>query len=282
VAEFVPARIDDRSFTLLSRLVHRVAGIHLPPPKRALVEARLSRRLRAVGAPTFLDYYHLAARDDAELVQLVDAITTNETRFFRDPAHFAFLRERVIPRWRALADAGRRPLEARAWSAACSTGEEPYSLAMTLASELAPPWRVHVLATDVSSRVLAKAQAGEWAIERAQQVPDAHRRRFLLRGTGEHEGRMRAVSSLRDCIRFVRCNLHGDRLPPGPHDVIFCCNVLIYFDRPTRRAVVSRLLERLAPDGLLFLGSAEIVDPGLPVRKVAPNVYAHASAERRW
>jgi len=276
-----PARIDDRSFALLSRLVYRVAGIHLPPPKRALVEARLSRRLRAVGAPTFLDYYQLATRDEAELVRLVDAITTNETRFFRDPAHFALLRERVIPRLRALAGAGRRPPEVRAWSAACSTGEEPYSLAMTLCSELEPPWRIDVLATDLSSRVLAQAQAGEWAIERAQQVPDALRKRFLLRGTGDQEGRMRAVTSLRRCIRFVRCNLHGDRLPAGPHDLIFCCNVLIYFDRPTRRAVVARLLQRLAPDGLLFLGSAEIVDPGLPVRKVAPNVYTHAAAELR-
>ena len=282
MTELEPARIDDHAFALLSRLVQRVAGIHLPPPKRALVEARLSRRLRAVGAPTFLDYYQLATRDEAELTKLVDAITTNETRFFRDPAHFALLRERVIPGWRALAGAGRRPLEVRAWSAACSTGEEAYSLAMTLSAALEPPWRIELLATDLSSRVLRHAQAGEWAIERAQQVPDHYRRQFLLRGTGQHEGRIRAVASLRSRIRFLRCNLHSDTLPAGRHDLIFCCNVLIYFDRPTRRAVVARLLQRLAPDGLLFLGSAEIVDPGLPVRKVAPNVYAHAASEVRW
>ncbi|HXU74161.1 MAG TPA: protein-glutamate O-methyltransferase CheR [Polyangia bacterium] len=280
--EGAPGRIDDQSFALLSRLVHRVAGIHLPPPKRALVEARLSRRLRAVGAPTFLDYYHYASRDEAELVQLVDAITTNETRFFRDPAHFALLRERVVPRWHALAAAGRRSAHVRAWSAACSTGEEPYSLAMTLQAELEPGWRTEVLATDLSTRVLKQAQAGEWPVERARQVPEPYRKRFLLRGTGQHEGRMRAVSSLKESIRFLRCNLHRDVLPAAQHDVIFCCNVLIYFDRPTRRAVVARLLERLAPDGLLFLGSAEIVDPGLPVRKIAPNVYAHAASGVRW
>jgi chemotaxis protein methyltransferase CheR len=281
VAEREPARIDDQSFALLSRLVHRVAGIHLPPPKRALVEARLARRVRAVGAASFLDYYHRATRDDGELVQLVDAICTNETRFFRDPAHFALLRERLIPRWREAARAGRRPAQVRAWSAACSTGEEAYSIAMTLTAELLPPWSIEVLATDLSTRVLRQAALGEWAIERAQQVPEAYRKRFLLRGVGEHQGRMRATAPLKSCIRFARGNLQDDALPTTQHDVIFCCNVLIYFDRPTRRAVVARLLERLAPDGILLLGSSEVVDPGLPVRKVAPNAYAHAAAERR-
>ena len=276
------ARIDDESFALLSRLVQRVAGIHLPPPKRALVEARLARRLRALGVSSFLEYYRYATRDEAELVQLVDSICTNETKFFRDPAHFALLRERVIPRWIESARQGARPPLARAWSAACSTGEEPFSLAMVLLDELYPPWEVEVLATDLSTKVLRHAQAGEWSIERAQQVPEAYRKRYLLRGTGQHEGRMRAMPSLREAIRFQRCNLHQGRLPDVKHDLIFCCNVLIYFERATRRAVISRLLEHLEPDGLLFLGSAEIVDPGLPVRKVAPNVYSHAASQVRW
>jgi chemotaxis protein methyltransferase CheR len=277
-----PARIDDESFALLSRLVQRVAGIHLPPPKRALVEARLGRRLRALGVVSFLDYYRYASRDQAELVQLVDSICTNETRFFREAGHFAFLRERVLPRWRdAARSSGRAPV-ARAWSAACSTGEEPYSLAMLLSDELESPWKVEVLATDLSTRVLRQAQAGEWAIERAQQVPEAYRKRYLLRGTGDQQGRMRAVPSLKQTIRFLRCNLHENQFPAAQHDVIFCCNVLIYFDRDTRRAVVERLLARLAPEGLLFLGSAEIVDPGLPVRKIAPNAYAHAGSRSSW
>jgi chemotaxis protein methyltransferase CheR len=277
-----PARIDDESFALLSRLVHKVAGIHLPEQKRALVEARLGRRLRAVGSTSYLEYYRLASRDDVELTHLVDSICTNETRFFREAGHVAFLKNRALPRWRAAAERAERPALLRAWSAACSTGEEPYSLAMLFSDELPPPWRFEVLATDLSTKVLSAAQRGEWNIERAAQVPEGYRKRFLLRGTGDHEGRMRAIPSLKEQIRFQRCNLHDGVLPAGVHDVIFCCNVLIYFDRPGRRAVVEKLLRHLHPDGILFLGSAEIVDPGLPVRKVAPNAYAHAASEVKW
>jgi chemotaxis protein methyltransferase CheR len=271
-------RIDDQSFALLSRLVQRLAGIHLPPHKRALLEARLGRRLRAVGAASFLDYYRRATRDPAELVQLVEAMCTHETRFFREPAHYTFLRERVIPRWQKSARAGERAPLVRAWSAACASGEEPYSLAMLLTAELEPNWRVEVLASDVSTRVLRLAQAGEWPLERAVQVPEAYRKRFLLRGTGPSSGRMRVTPQLRACLRFIRYNLHEEGAPAAQQDLVFCCNVLIYFDRPTRLAVARRLVQRLAPDGLLFLGSAEVIEPGLPVRKVAPNVYCRAES----
>jgi chemotaxis protein methyltransferase CheR len=272
------ARISDDAFGLLSRLVHRVAGIHLPPPKRALVEARLGRRLRALGMTSFHDYYRHASTSEGELVELLDAICTNETRFFREAAHFTYLRERAIPRWRRLRGEGwRGPM---LWSAACSTGEEPYSLAMTLTDEL-PGWDGQVLATDLSTRVLGQAARAEWSIERAAQIPPDYLKRYMLRGTGDRTGRMRASTALRERVRLQRCNLHEDTLPRGPFDAIFCCNVLIYFDRDTRRAVLRRLADRLTPDGLLFLGSAEIVDGNLPLRKVAPNAYTRAES-RVW
>jgi chemotaxis protein methyltransferase CheR len=276
----IEARIDDESFSRLSRLVERTAGIHLPPPKRALVEARLGRRLRALGLRSFVEYCRFAQTSEPELVHLLDAICTNETRFFREPSHFQLLRERLIPRWRADALAGRRDRAVRAWSAACSTGEEPCSLAIALTDEL-PGWEIDVLATDLSSRALSQAKRGEFALERAAQIPEPYLKRYMQRGTGERAGRMRAVPSVMERIRFARHNLHEPAWLPSAHDLIFCCNVLIYFDRETRREVVRRLLGQLAPDGVLVLGSAELIDPGLPARKIAPNAYELASS-RSW
>jgi chemotaxis protein methyltransferase CheR len=273
-------RIDDEAFELLSRLVQRIAGIHLPAPKRTLVEARLGRRVRALGLRSFVEYYQQATASEVELTHLIDSICTHETRFFREAGHFTFVRERAIPHWKALTLAQRRPARVRAWSAACSTGEEPFSLAMLLTAELPPDFVVEVLATDLSTRVLAQAREGEWSIERAGQIPDEYLKRFMLRGTGEHHGRMRASKLLRERVRFERRNLHEDAGAGGPHDLIFCCNVLIYFTAETRRAVLKRLLGQLAPDGLLFLGSAEMADPSLPLRKVGPNAYAHAGSDR--
>jgi chemotaxis protein methyltransferase CheR len=151
---------------------------------------------------------------------------------------------------------------------------------MTLLDGL-PGWDGQVLATDLSTRVLANATRAEWSIERAAQIPNEYLKRYMLRGTGGRQGRMAASQGLRDRVRVQRCNLHEDGYPNGPFDAIFCCNVLIYFDRETRRSVVRRLAERLAPDGLLMLGSAEIADGSVNLRKVAPNAYTRTES-RAW
>ncbi len=248
--------VSDREFGRFQALIQREAGIFLAPVKKALLVGRLARRLRELGIASYGEYYERVVEDDGERVRMIDAICTNETQFFREPKHFEFLAQRVLPAWLAEGEAGRRPRRLRVWSAACSSGEEPYSIAMMLLTAL-PGWDVEVLATDLSTKILARAQAGLWAIERAQQIPRSYLEAYMLRGYGAQTGVMKATDELRAVIRFARVNLAGDDWPGGPFDLLFCRNVLIYFDRVTKARVVDRLLDRLAEGGFLLLGHAE-------------------------
>jgi chemotaxis protein methyltransferase CheR len=250
------ARVSDRDFGRFQALINREAGIWLAPVKKALLVGRLARRLRELGIGSYAEYYERVVGNEGERVRMLDAICTNETQFFREPRHFEFLDQRVFPAWRAEAEAGRRPRHASVWSAACSTGEEPYSLAMALLSAL-PGWSVEVLASDLSTKVLARAEAGIWPIERAKQIPRSHLAAYMLQGYGSQAGLMKAGPEVRAAVRFERVNLAGERWPDGPFDLVFCRNVLIYFDRETKIRVVGRLLDRLDPSGFLFLGHAE-------------------------
>jgi chemotaxis protein methyltransferase CheR len=261
-------RITDQEFGLLRALVQQETGIQLPEAKRALLVARLSRRLRELHLDSFGAYYRRITRDgdDAERVRMIDLIATNETRFFREPQQFDFLEQWLIPAWRDQAAAGLRPRALRVWSAACASGEEPYSLAMALLSQL-PDWRLAILATDLSTRALERARAAVWPIEKSRDVPERHLKAFMLRGVGANQGTMKAGPQLRGVLRFARINLH-DASPTagGPFDLILCRNVLIYFSREGRQRVVRRLLGELVSDGYLFLGHAETLhgfDEGL-------------------
>jgi len=269
--------ITNREFQLLRSFIYREAGIHLSETKRALVVGRLSKRLRELGLKTFGAYYeHLEAGDSGERVLMLDAISTNETHFFREPRHFSLLEETILPRFVREAEAGRRPKRIRIWSAACSTGEEPYSVAMVLRSFFPPAsgWDLEILATDLSSRVLRAARDAEWPVGKAAEIPDVHLRQFMLRGTRSQEGKMKAGPEIRSMVRFERLNLHKDPYPTGPFDLIFCRNVLIYFSHEAKVAVVHRLLGQMARDGYFFLGHAETLS-GIAdhVRSVGPNVY---------
>lgn len=272
-----PPPTDDE-FRLFQALVFRHAGIHLGPEKKALLQARLSRRLRELALPTFGAYFRHATRGpDArqETQRLIDLITTNETSFFREPRQFDYLRERILPAWRQAQQSGQRPARVTVWSAGCSTGEEPFSIAMLLLAELGDEWRVDVLGTDISTRVLQSAQQATWTMERAVQIPDAYRRRFLLRGTGASTGLVRAAPELRAAVRFEHRNLLEPPLQQGNFDLIFCRNVIIYFAPATKQRVVRGLLEQLGPHGLLFLGHAEtLADASDHSRCVGPNIYA--------
>ena len=265
-----------REFAQLQALIYREAGIHLGPHKVALVTGRLARRVRELGLGSFQAYHDLAAEDPAELTELLDRITTNETQFFREPQHFAFLAERVFPRWVQEANAGRRPRQIRIWSAACSSGEEPYSLAMLLREHFDAHWALEILATDLSTQVLDRARAAVFPAERARGIPSSYLTRYMLRGRNEQAGRVRAAPELRAMVRFRRLNLndatYGDI---GQFDLIFCRNVLIYFSPASKSAVIHRLLRHLEPDGFLFIGHAETLN-GLTteVRCVTPTVYA--------
>ncbi len=268
------ATLTTKEFRLFQALVHREAGISLSDQKRALLIGRLAPRLRALDLPTFGAYYDHVRNDEVELVRMIDSICTNETHFFREPKQFAWLEGQLIPSWRAAGEGGMRPKQVRAWSAACSTGEEPYSLAMSLAAGL-PGWSIDITASDLSTKVLERAASGIWPIERAAEIPVQYRKAYMLRGRGPQEGKMAARPELASLIRFLRLNLNHDSYPLGGRfDLIFCRNVLIYFDAPSKKRVIDRLLDRLEPHGLLFLGHAESLNNHDRVRAVGPTVYA--------
>jgi chemotaxis protein methyltransferase CheR len=276
------AGVSDAVFVRFQALVHREAGIWLSPAKKALLVGRLAKRLRALGLASLRDYYELARTDEAERTHMLDCISTNETHFFREPRHFELLAGRVYPAWQAAATAGRRPRRIRAWSAACSTGEEPYSLAMSLlqAFPRGLGWSIDILATDLSTRALDQARRAVWPIAKSGEIPTPFLKRFMLRGTGGEEGRMKVGPELEPLVRFARLNLNDEAYPRlGEFDLVFCRNVLIYFDAAAKARVLERLAGHLAPDGLLFLGHAESAGAasGL-LRTVMPSVYALASA----
>jgi chemotaxis protein methyltransferase CheR len=273
----VPAglAVSDRDFQRFQALIHREAGIWLAPVKKALLVGRLARRLRELGIPSYAAYYERVIEDEAERIRMLDAICTNETHFFREPKHFEFLTERIFPAWRAEAEEGRRPRRIRIWSAACSTGEEPYTLAMVLLSAFPAGWDLEILASDLSTKVLDRASAGLWPLEKSKEIPDSYLKAYMLRGFGAQEGLMKAGPEIRALIKFTRVNLVGDGWPGGsPFDLVFCRNVLIYFERQAKIAVVERLLERLDPRGFLFLGHAESLGGfTIKARAVMPTVY---------
>jgi len=269
--------ITDEEFALFQRLIQSEAGIHLAPMKKTLLVGRLSRRLRELGVPSFSRYLKLVKADEAERVRMLDCICTNETHFFREPKHFELLDGRLSAEWQAEADAGLRPRRIRVWSAACSTGEEPYSLAMALLAHFPPGsgWEVEILATDLSTRVLERAREAIWPAEKAEEIPVRRLKAFMLRGVGAREGKIAAGPELRRVVRFARVNLSEERWPVGgPFDAVFCRNVLIYFGQALKHRVVARLIEHLAPGGYLFLGHAEsLIGMTRHLELVAPTVY---------
>jgi chemotaxis protein methyltransferase CheR len=272
--------LSDREFAMLRDLIHGEVGIFLNDSKKALMEGRLTKRLRELGLPTFEAYYRRVIEEDpAERITLFDRIATNETHFFREPEHFALLADKLLPALEAAAAAGERPRSLRVWSAASSTGEEPYSLAMLLLDHLPPErgWQVEVLGTDISTTVLARARAGVWSLRKAEEIPAPYLKRFMLRGVDSQAERMKAGPALRAAVRFARLNLAQDDYSAAgaPFDIVFCRNVLIYFDAAGKRRVCGRLLEALAPGGHLFLGHAEtlqVLPPG--ANRVRPSVYS--------
>jgi chemotaxis protein methyltransferase CheR len=264
--------LSPADFRHIAALVRGVAGLNLRPGKEGLVRARLSRRLRALGLDGFPAYLARLRADpgDAELRAMVDALTTNKTSFFREARHFDHLATSVLP---VLAVAGRAPC---LWSAGCSTGEEPYTLAMVLRDTLPEPLLglARILATDISARVLDHAAAARYAPDAVADVPEALRRRHLV---CEADGRWRVVPELRRLVHLARLNLVGEWPMRGPFDAIFCRNVMIYFDRPTQARLVARFRALLAPGGHLFLGHAESLTglaPGFAYAQ--PAVYRRA------
>ncbi len=254
-AEF---EFSDQDFQRIRQIINQVAGISLADGKRELVYSRLSRRLRQLGLRRFEEYCRLleTGGDSAELGEFVNALTTNLTAFFREPHHFEFLAEDLLPAFARERAFGNRRL--RVWSAGCSTGEEPYSIAMVL-RELLPEagWDVKILATDLDSNVLATAERGVYEWDRVKGLSEMRLRRWFLRGRGTQEGRVQVAPALRGMITFRRLNLMEEWPMRGVFDIVFCRNVVIYFDKPTQRVLFERFADILIDRGHLFVGHSE-------------------------
>ena len=259
--------ISDQAFARIRELFHRSSGIDLPENKRQLIAGRLHNRLQALGLPSYDAYFELVSRPDqaAERQCLIDLLTTNETYFFREPAHFRYLAEHILPSLQ------RRPV--RVWCAAASTGEEPYSLAMLLQDTLGNGgWSL--LASDLSTRVLQRTAQGVYALQRMEHMPPEYLRRFCLRGTGEHEGQMLIRRELRERVQVCQHNLLDSAAELGQFDVIFLRNVLIYFDAKVKQRVVNHLLRQLRPGGWLVIGHSEtLYGTQNDLQLVRPSIY---------
>ena len=252
--EFV---LTDRDFAFLADLVGRHTGIKLNAGKRELVYGRLARRLRQLGLTSFTDYCKLLTDDnDEELLNLVNAITTNLTSFFRERHHFEYLARQVVPHL-LVKNAATRKI--RIWSAGCSTGAEPYSIAITMLEALrdARNWEVEITASDIDTNVLHTAERGVYAQKEVDGISPERLRRWFLRGKAANGGKVRAKDELRNLITFRRVNLIEQWPFAGPFDIIFCRNVVIYFEKDTQKQLFNRYAEVMVPDGHLFIGHSE-------------------------
>lgn len=271
----------DREYRRIGEIVESECGIAFPAAKRVMLETRLRRRARALGLDSLSSYCGLLedlAGRARELPYLIDAATTHKTDFFREPSHFEYLAGEAVPQLVANHGAGlRRPLTL--WSSACSTGEEPYTLAMVLSdyaiANKESGFRFRIDATDISPVVLEKARLGVYAEEVAAPVPHTHRKRYLLRGGKRQQGMVRVAPELRASVKFRQLNLMEAHYGfPELFDVVFCRNVMIYFDRATQFAILSKICNTLRAGGYLFMGHAESLSGlDLPLVQVEATVY---------
>ncbi len=276
--------LSAREFDQFRTLAHEQFGLDLPDGKQQLLAARLGKRMRELNLDSFQAYYKHVTEDRTgeALVAMIDALTTNHTSFFRESVHFDFLRKSVVP-----ALSSRSSINI--WSAACSTGEEPYSLAFSLFEELdtAVFSKVRIVATDISTRVLQTAQAGVYPSERFKGIAPEQLRRYVLKGEGKRQDWYLVKKQFRAAVAFQRINLMEDFSNLGTFPAIFCRNVMIYFDRKTQQDLVNRLAAQLEPGGYLFIGHAESLG-GIdqPLEYVQPALYrkpdgAYSSQRRR-
>ncbi len=268
--------LSDKEFARFGEFIYQQVGIKLPPIKKTMVEARLQKRIRLLGMSDHKQYLEFLFSQEGltkELTNLIDAVTTNTTDFFREPQHFAFLVQQLLPAW--FANQGRSRI-LRLWSAGCSTGMEPYTLAMVMSeyAEQNQGFHFNILATDISTQALQTAIMGIYDLDRVQPVPELMKRKYLLRSKERSRRQVRIVPELRRRVDFGRLNFMEDFTFENPMDIIFCRNVVIYFDRPTQLQLFNKFCQVLDKGGHLFIGHSEsIAGMDLPLRQVIPTVY---------
>jgi chemotaxis protein methyltransferase CheR len=261
--------IDDSTFRLFSELIYKVSGIRLGSHKKGLLSSRLAKRLKRLEIGNFYDYYKRAKDDNAELSEMINCISTNTTNFFREQHHFNYLENKVLPELLKVKAAEK---VIRIWSAGCSTGEEPYSIAVTACEALkdSKGWDIKILATDISTKVLDTARAGIYDLgELPDYVSADVRNSYFLKGSGENSGKIKMKDFVKEMIRFRRFNLKEPEYPFNrKFDIIFCRNVMIYFDEDMKNHVLCRFHRHLSDNGCLFLGHSETMigrDDFMPV-----------------
>ena len=247
----------EKDFNTVRKLVAEQTGIHLTDAKKDLVYGRLSKRIRNLGLSSFQDYIEFVKNNhEEELVNFINAITTNLTSFFRENHHFEYLSKTLLPN---IIEKNEQTRRIRIWSAGCSTGEEPYSIAMTVLETMGhlPNWDIKILATDLDTNVIDKASAGVYAEERITGIDKVRARRWFLRGQGGKSGYVKVSKELKDIITFRQLNLMNSWPMRGLFDIIFCRNVVIYFDKPTQKILFDRYANILVDNGTLFIGHSE-------------------------
>lgn len=273
------AILKDKEFQRFSAFIYDKVGIKLPPAKKTMLEARMLKRLKSLGLTGFeayADFVFSREGQENEMVHLIDVVTTNKTDFFREPAHFDYLIRNVLPAIIASrSDCIRDPI--RIWSAGCSSGEEPYTLAMVLSqlAEARGDFRFSILASDISSRILEQAIKAIYPEDRIDPIPDRFKRKYLLRSTDRTSSLVRICPEIRSLVTFQRINFMGDDLGVRQKmDIIFCRNVVIYFDKATQQTLMGKFHHHLSDSGILFLGHSESLN-GLDVdfQAVASTIY---------
>ncbi|MDK9717903.1 MAG: chemotaxis protein CheR [Trichlorobacter sp.] len=270
-----------KEFDQFSALIYDEVGIKMPPAKKTMLEARLQKRLKALGMHSFQEYsdfiFSPAGRDQ-EIIHLIDVVTTNKTDFFREPQHFDFLVREAIPTMRQIRGAGDSPLNPfRIWSAGCSTGEEPYTMAMVLSDYAAANhgFKFSILASDICTQVIQTASSAVYGEDRTDTIPLSMKKKYLLRSKDRSKGLVRIAPEPRSSVSFKRVNFMDDQF--GIHerqDVIFCRNVVIYFDKQTQAALMQKFHRQLVTGGYLFIGHSETLNGlGVPFTQVANTVY---------
>lgn len=270
-----PTRLTLPEFQKLSRLVYDQCGINLSESKKIMLESRLTKRLRILNMSSFKDYIQYLGTSQGiqnELVHMIDVVSTNKTDFFREPHHFDFLQQTILPQF---IKEGKRKINI--WSAACSSGEEPYTLAMVLQdfARLNNGFDYSIFGTDISTEVLQKASLAIYPLARAVDIPLAYKQKYLLKSKDDQKPTVRIVPELRKKVHFERINFMDAVLPVEEmFDVIFCRNVLIYFDRKTQQDVVLKLTTKLKKGGHLFIGHSEsLYQLNLPITQIKPTIY---------
>ena len=270
------ARMTDDDFDRLSNFVFQQSGIKMPPIKKIMLQSRLQKRLRELKILSFKKYADFVFSDEGqknEIVHMLDAVSTNKTDFYREPVHFDFLRDKILPDFMEK----ERINTLKVWSAGCSSGEEPYTIAITLNEFKGeyPGFDYDILGTDISTKILQQANTAIYKEDRVNVVPLNIKKKYFLRSKNKENKTVRVVKLLRDKIRYQRLNFMDTSYNVADiFDVIFCRNVLIYFNRETQEQVLNRLCQKLKSGGYLFIGHSEsILGMNLPLKQIKPTIY---------